>query len=347
MSGPRLVTVRSTDTVEQVSAKMQTSTAPLAFVTGDDHAFVGIISDWSLRTAVLAGKPRSESIAELIDPKPKRLKADADHRSDLSKASEASIDAMPIFEGAKPVGVAQVDLSKKLRSAIAVVMAGGRGQRLRPLTDKVPKPLLRIGDSTIIERIITSIGAAGVAAVYLSVNYKARVFEQRLKDGASLGVSLSYLKEDKKLDTAGSLSLLPSKPRGPILVTNADIMTRLDYNRLLRRHVLTGADATMAVVMHAAQIPYGVIQTDGDEMLGMQEKPQLSVPCNAGIYVLSPATLRLISKGEAIGMPALLDRIIAKGGSVKVFPVIESWFDIGSPEDFQKVLIEFATGEQH
>ena len=229
---------------------------------------------------------------------------------------------------------------------IAVIMAGGRGQRLRPLTDKVPKPLLKVGTSTIIERIIAALVQAGVEDVFLSVNYKAQVFEERLGDGAGLGTKLHYLKEVKKLGTAGSFSLLPGTPAGPILVTNADILTRLDFGGLLDFHRAHGAPATVGVVRFLAPIPYGVVRTEGDRLTGLEEKPEVPVLCNAGIYVLEPEVLDLVTDAEALNMPELLERLLTKGSEVRTFEIKEKWFDIGSPEDFQRVLIEFATGEE-
>lgn len=336
--------VKATDSIEQVAMKMSAASTGLAFVPTRGQR-PKVVRDSDLRKAMLQGSAPQDPVEPFV-ARPKTWLSPTEADRPPSPGSVGGQDLLPVMDGNQPIGVVETDLSKELAGAIAVVMAGGRGQRLRPLTDKVPKPLLRIGGSTIVERIIAAIASAEVKQVWLSVNYKARVFESRLKDGAHLGVELGYLKEETKLDTAGSLSLLPSRPKGPLLVTNADIMTRLSYRRMLRHHLISGADATIAVVMHAAPIPYGVVETRGDAMVGMAEKPDIRVPCNAGIYVLSPSALRLIRKSEPIGMPALLERILAKGGTVKTFPLIERWFDIGSPEDFQKVLLEFATGEE-
>lgn len=336
--------VKPTDSIEHVAMRMSDTGTGLAFITTSGGR-PRVVRDTDLRKAVLGGTSPLDPVEPFITRPKMWLSVDESKSPPPAEASRGE-DLIPVFDGHQTVGAVETDLSKPLAGAIAVVMAGGRGQRLRPLTDKVPKPLLRIGGSTIVERIIGAIASAGVNQVYLSVNYKARVFESRLKDGAHLGIDLSYLKEKEKLDTAGSLSLLPARPKGPLLVTNADIMTRLGYRRILRHHLLSGADATMAVVMHEAPIPYGVVETNGDRMVGMKEKPSIRVPCNAGIYVLSPTTLKLIGNNESIGMPQLLERILTKGGTVKIFPLIERWFDIGSPEDFQRVLMEFATGEE-
>lgn len=230
--------------------------------------------------------------------------------------------------------------------AVAVVMAGGRGQRLRPLTDKVPKPLLRVGSSSIVERIIATLAAAGIRRVFLSVNYKAEAFEERLGDGERLGVRLEYVRERTAMGTAGALSLLPELPEGPVVVTNGDIMTRLDFARLLDRHRATGAALTVAAVEHESQSPYAVLEMDGDRVAGLVEKPVRRDLCNAGIYVLDPTVLALVPKETALDMPDLIARAIGAGMPVRAFLITEKWFDIGSPEDFERVLHEFATGEE-
>ncbi len=225
-------------------------------------------------------------------------------------------------------------------------MAGGRGQRLRPLTDKVPKPLLRLGGSTIVERIIGSLASAGVRDVYLAVNYKAEAFEERMGDGASLGVALTYLHEEQALGTAGPLSLLPKPPEGPVLVTNADILTRMDFDTLFRAHAAGGAAVTIVAVEYQSRVPYAVLRTEGERLVAIEEKPSQRVLCNGGIYMLQPEVLRLVPPETPLDMPGLIEKVMAEGMPVHVFPITDKWFDIGSPEDFERVMLEFATGEE-
>ncbi|HYH28277.1 MAG TPA: sugar phosphate nucleotidyltransferase, partial [Actinomycetota bacterium] len=231
------------------------------------------------------------------------------------------------------------------KKPVAVVMAGGRGQRLRPLTDKVPKPLLRVGASSIIERIIASLASADVEDCYLAVNYKAEAFEERLGDGSGLGVRIHYLREKEPLGTAGPLSLLPDGV-GTTLVTNADILTRLDFRDLLEDHARHDAPVTVAATEYRARIPYAVLRTEGDRLLSIEEKPEQPVLCNAGIYVIDEQVRALVPSERMLDMPDLLEKAIADGYRVRVFPIGAKWFDIGSPEDFERVLLEFATGEE-
>jgi dTDP-glucose pyrophosphorylase len=318
----------------------------LAVVDGDGK-LLGTLTDGDVRRAVVAEKVPS-TVADAMNVSPVTLPRDAETEDVAAALAEGHHDAVALVEDGRFVELREAadEIAVEEALPIAVVMAGGRGQRLRPLTDKVPKPLLKVGTTTIIERIIGALRDSGVAEVYLSVNYKARVFEERLGDGDHLGVVIEYLREEKKLGTAGSLSLLPEEPSGPVLVTNADILTRLDFSRLFRYHRQHGAAATVAVVHHVTRIPYGVMNAAGGKLVGIEEKPEVRVLCNAGIYVLQPEVLRHVKPDEALDMPDLISRLLEEGIDVRVFPILERWFDIGSPEDFQRVLIEFATGEE-
>jgi dTDP-glucose pyrophosphorylase len=317
-------------------------------VVAEDGRFVGTIEDADVRRAALRGLPSDATVADGMNASPITLPADADEDDILRAVGDGSHAAVALVDGDRFVDLRDIEGVSRFEEPlpVAVVMAGGRGQRLRPLTDKVPKPLLKVGTTTIVERIIGALRDSGVAEVFLSVNYKAKAFEERLGDGESLGVAIEYLREQKKLGTAGSLSLLPEEPVGPVLVTNADILTRLDFGRLFRYHREHGGAATVAVVHHVTRIPYGVMNAEGDRLLRIEEKPEVKVLCNAGIYVLQPDVLRYVAPDEALDMPDLISRLLADGVDVHLFPILERWFDIGSPEDFQRVLIEFATGEE-
>lgn len=333
--------------VADAFAKMRNTGAGCLIVFGPGDKLIGPVSDADLRVAALQPDGLDVTLGSLVTKGFAKIPAgltDAKIRQLHLKNRSRSL---PVIERGKVKEVSSLEgFSKGLPRPVAVIMAGGRGQRLRPLTDKVPKPLLKVGATTIIERIILGLSAAGVEDVFISVNYKAGAFEKRIGDGARLGVKVTYLREETKLGTAGSLSLLPEIPEGPVLVTNADILTRLDFSRLLDYHWHQNPSATVAAVRHSAQIPYGVMRTEGSALVGVEEKPEVHVLCNAGIYVLDPKSLKEVPKNTFIDMPDLLSSLVAKKKGVEVFPIVEKWFDIGSPEDFQKVLIEFATGEE-
>jgi NDP-sugar pyrophosphorylase family protein len=228
----------------------------------------------------------------------------------------------------------------------AVVLAGGKGQRLRPLTDKVPKPLLTVGRTTILERVLETLRSSGITDVWLAVNYKAEMIEDRVGDGNAYDLKVQYLRERKPLHTAGPLSLLPERPTGPILVTNADQVTALNFARMVDWHCAEGAAITVGSFEHSTQVPYGVLEVDGTRFLGIAEKPVLRSRCNAGIYVLDPSVIDLVPPDTHFGMDRLLAAAVAADLPVSVFPILETWIDIGTPEELEKALLWFATGEE-
>jgi NDP-sugar pyrophosphorylase family protein len=228
---------------------------------------------------------------------------------------------------------------------VGVLMVGGRGERLRPLTDKMPKPLLKIGGAAIVERLIGSMHAAGVEDVYLTVNYKAEQFEERLGDGAGLRVRLHYVREEQPLDTAGALSLLQPLDR-PLLVSNGDLVTTIDFAAMLDFHRFHRSAITVAGVEYAATVPYGVLRTAEHHLLHIDEKPTTRQLVSGGIYVLSPDVLRYVPGDQAFKMTDLIDCALRDGLGVSVFPVLERWSDIGSKDEFERVLFEFAVEEE-
>ena len=229
--------------------------------------------------------------------------------------------------------------------ATVVVMAGGRGERLRPLTDKMPKPLLRIGGAAIVERLIEAFHRAGVTDAWLTLNYMAEEFEQRLGETTPSGVRLHYVRETERLDTAGALSLIPP-PEQLLLVSNGDLVTTVDFAAMVDFHRFHGAAITVAGVEYAATVPYGVLRTADHHLLHIDEKPTTRQLVSGGMYVLSPEVLRYVPAGRPFQMPQLIDAVLNDGLSVTVFPVLERWSDIGSKEEFERVLYEFAVEEE-
>jgi NDP-sugar pyrophosphorylase family protein len=220
----------------------------------------------------------------------------------------------------------------------AVVMAGGKGTRLRSLSGNVPKPLLTLGSSTIVERILDSITAENV---YLSVNYRAAMFKKRIGD------RVTYIDETQPLGNAGALSLVPAKGAPYVYITNADLITDENPQRMLDFHRAHDGPITMACASFATTLKYGVVHATKKGVLdGFEEKPVKTYLCNAGMYIVDRPMLKLVPKNKFFQMPDLIDAVQRRGEDVHVFPLWEHWVDAGSPEEFQEVLIEFARGER-
>jgi len=271
---------------------------------------VGTLNDVTVRRALLAGgDPATLRVAAVLD------------------------DAPLVDPGARP-------------AATVVVMAGGRGERLRPLTDHLPKPLLAVGRTTILERLLERLFESGFSDVFLAVNYMAEKIETAIGNGARFGMRVRYLHEEEPLHTAGALSLLPERPAGPVVVLNADQVTQLSFARMVDYHVVEDAAITMGVFFHEEQVRYGVVDLDGNAVTGVREKPTLRWPCNAGFYVVDPAMLDLVPPGTRYGMDELTNAALTAGKKVVAFPIVETWLDIGNFDDLNNALMWFVTGEE-
>jgi dTDP-glucose pyrophosphorylase len=343
-----LTTVRPDQTLHEAFALCAASGERLAVVVGADGRAVAAVTDSDIRRAVLRGVALDAPVDAIVSSAP--LLVGYDEPDDVVRermlthglAALAVVDA----EG-RPAGIRRLaDLDPDARPApLGVLMVGGRGERLRPLTDKMPKPLLRIGGAAIVERLIDAFHRTGVTDVWLTLNYMADEFEQRLGQTTDAGVRLHYVREPERLDTAGALSLIPP-PEQPLLVSNGDLVTTIDFSAMVDFHRFHRAAITVAGVEYSATVPYGVLRTADHHLLHIDEKPTTRQLVSAGMYVLAPEVLRYVPSGRAFSMPELIDAALHDGLSVAVFPVLERWSDIGSKDEFERVLFEFAVEEE-
>lgn len=224
----------------------------------------------------------------------------------------------------------------------AVLMLGGNGMRLRPLTENCPKPLLKVGGKSILERTVESLASRGLRHLLFCVHYKMEMIEDAFGEGGKWGVKIKYFRESDLLGTAGSLSFLRGKLEQPAIVMNGDLITDLDFLDLLRFHNEKGAAATMGVVPYEVQIPYGVVHCDGEKISSIVEKPVVRSLANAGIYVLSPRVYSEIPENTRYDMPMLFEKLLEKGEMTCAYQIKSKWIDIGSIEEFQRAQNEFS-----
>jgi NDP-sugar pyrophosphorylase family protein len=222
------------------------------------------------------------------------------------------------------------------KNNIAVIMAGGKGLRLKPLTDNCPKPMITVAGRPILERIILHLEAYGIRNIYIAINYLGEMIENYFKDGSSLGCSIKYIKEEKPLGTGGPLSLLPDKTKETILVLNGDLVTQVNIDKMIRFHEKNQFEATIGAKIHRVNIPFGVIQNDGDNLIGLHEKPMYDYYVNAGIYCLAPSVIDLIPPNEEYPITDIFDQLIQKKKKTGVFYVEEDWIDVGIHKELEK-----------
>ena len=316
----------------------------------DDRRLVGVLTDGDIRRAILRGVSFEEpciSIASrnpVVAP-PHVSPSEALHLMDHGR--NFMVNHLPVVDAGERVVdlLLRRDLVTEDHLALsAVIMAGGFGTRLRPLTEELPKPMLPVGGRPLMERIIEQLRQAGIRRVNVSTYYRSEEIVKHFGDGRAFGVELNYVTEDRPLGTAGSLGLMEA-PHEPLLVINGDILTRIDFRAMLDFHREQRADMTVAVRQHEFRVPYGVIETDGVTITGIWEKPLMRHFINAGIYLLNPEVCQFIPNDRPYDMPDLISRLVAEGRRVVGFPVREYWLDIGQVEDYQKALADIENGE--
>ena len=301
----------------------------------DSDILYGVVTDGDIRRGLLRGKTIDTPVREVMQKNFKSVSHSASKREAFSLMKREKLSQIPVLDKDKKiVNLFLLDEFVKSESLTntVVIMAGGKGTRLLPLTKNCPKPMLRIGGKPLLRIILEQCIDAGFSNFYFSVNYLKEYIKDYFNNGSNWGVQIRYLEESKPLGTAGSLGLLSTTLKEPILVLNGDILTRVEYSNLLQFHNKRKLSITMCVRENRIQIPYGVIRMENDKFLGIDEKPILRQNVNAGIYVLDPKILKLIPKNTFFSIPQLLEKAATNNSSVGVFPVYEYWLDVGMPE---------------
>jgi dTDP-glucose pyrophosphorylase len=310
----------------------------LGFALVVDHGkLIGVATDGDVRRALIRGVTTNASIRIAMNAQPVVGRANERPAEWRRKLHERRIRHLPIIDDTgQLLRIVNAGSCSQPRDNWAVVMAGGLGTRLRPITAQVPKPMIEIGGTPILETILRTLTSCGITRVFFAVNYRADMIVDHFGDGDRWDAHIEYLREPKPLGTAGALSLLPQVPATPLLVMNGDILTGLDYGEMLDEHSGSGAAATVCVREHATQIPYGVIDANGANLLAITEKPVVTHLTSAGVYALSAETLRRVPPGGHIDMPELMQSLVAHGQRVQIYRIEEYWIDIGRIDDLER-----------
>jgi dTDP-glucose pyrophosphorylase len=331
--------VPASASLREVIAVIDKGAAQIALVVNGDQKLLGTMTDGDIRRALLRGDSLESPVERFMCRNFRALPATATEEGALAFMRRETLHQLPALdESGKVVRLFLLEelIQPKTRPNVVVIMAGGEGKRLRPLTYKCPKPMLRVGGKPLLEIIIEQCVDAGFQRFYLAVNYLKENIQNYFEDGARWNVRIDYLEENEPLGTAGALSLLPETINEPFLVLNSDVLTRVDYGRLLRFHEEHAAAATLCVREHTTQIPYGVVQMNDLRVLTLEEKPVLSHYVNAGIYLLDPRLLTLVPKNQFFDMPQLLEQAVQQQQRVSAFPIHEYWLDVGHPETLER-----------
>jgi len=311
-----------------------------------DTKLLGVVTDGDVRRALMRGVTTGSPTRDAMNARPILGTLEEGPAGWRRKMRENGIRHLPLTDGG---GRMQRLISERggsdTRENWVVLMAGGLGTRLRPITESIPKPMVEVGGRPILETIIGTLAHSGFQRLFLSVNYRAEAIERHFGDGNGFGVQIEYLRESKRMGTAGALSMLPSVPRAPMLLMNGDVLTGMDLGEFLDIHAQNGASATVGVREFSTKIPYGVIELEHERVVGIREKPDIRHWVSAGIYALSPELLPLVPIGEYFDMPTLLDKTVRSGREVRAHPIREYWIDVGRLDDLERARQEFQGGE--
>lgn len=311
----------------------------IALVVDPAGILVGTLTDGDIRRGLLRGLDLHSPIETLIRREalvvPPGLSRDSiTHLMQVNKLFQ-----LPIVDSERRlIGLHLWDevTEPTDKPNLVIIMAGGKGKRLRPQTEACPKPLLTVAGKPMLQHIIERAKREGFRRFLIAINYLGEMIEDYFGDGAKVGVSVDYLRETAPLGTAGALSLISPVPNLPFIVINGDVICDIRYGEILDFHQRHESEATMAVRLHEWQHPFGVVQTNGIEIVGFEEKPVIRRHINAGVYALSPAALQCLNEGGYCDMPNLFERLQAKGQRTVAYPMHEPWLDVGRPDDLVK-----------
>lgn len=301
-------------------------------VVDENNKLLGTITDGDIRRAVIFGNPLDACVHSIMFKSPTTALRTTSENELQKIINDKRIKLVPIVDNGIVVDVFTVDVDET-KDIPVVLMAGGLGSRLGDLTKDYPKPMLEVGGKPVLERIIENFTRVGFKNFYISVNFKAEIIEDYFKNGESFNCKINYLRETNRLGTAGSLSLLPNELKGPMVVMNGDLLTLVDFRRLVSFHLTHKTGVTMCTRQFEMQVPYGVVNINDGIIMSMEEKPSHSFNVNAGVYVIDADYLKNIRVNEYLDMPHFVQSLMNKNINVHCFPMIEKWIDIGKLSD--------------
>jgi len=327
-------------TIGDAIRNLDDSKLQISLVVAPDGCLIGTITDGDIRRGLLQGFNLEDQVGKILKHDAMVAPKDMKFELVMQTMQANQILQMPIVDKeSKVVGLHiwnALETNKSTRSNIMVIMAGGFGTRLRPHTENCPKPMLLIHNKPILEHIIMNAKAEGFQEFIFTIHYLGHMIEEYFGKGEQWGVNINYIKETSPLGTSGALSLLKKRPDKPFVVTNGDVITDINYGNVLDFHCKGSSIATMAVKQYDLKNPFGVVQIDGLDIVGFEEKPVVKSNINAGVYVLNPDVVGYIEKDVYCDMPSLFENLRLDGKSIKAYLAHEKWMDIGRIDDLEK-----------
>ena len=331
-------------TIANALSVIDSGAVKIALVVDTDNKLLGTLSDGDIRRGLLRKKLLNETIEDVYFKNPITAKKGCSKEDLLHLCLVNGIAQVPIVdEDRKVIDLFIIDdgLQKKQHENHVVLMVGGLGTRLRPLTENTPKPMLEVGGKPILETIVRCFVDSGFTNITMCLGYKSNIVQDYFQDGSDFGANIDYIDEEKRMGTAGALTLLEERLDNPFFVMNGDLLTNIDFEKMLDFHVEYNSKATMCVREYDIEVPYGVVNVANENITSIEEKPIHRFFVNAGIYLLEPDCIDLIPDNEFYDMPTLFEELIATKEKVVSFPLQEYWLDIGRIADYERANIEY------
>ena len=315
----------------------------VAVVLSDDGLLLGMLSDGDIRRALLKGMSLDDSITSIINKHPVVANINDTKERILELANEKKLHQIPIISNGKLIGIQDIRefLAPKNKPNKVILMVGGLGTRLRPLTNDVPKPMLDVGNKPILHTIVENFAKYGYTDIIMCVNYKSEIIKEYFGNGDKFGVKIEYVLESQRMGTAGALSLLQKRPKDDFFVMNGDLLTNVNFEYLHEYHKDSNALASICIRKYEMQVPYGVVNVRANKVTSIEEKPTQSFFVSAGIYMFSPIVLDFIPKGVFYDMPTLFGELLKQGFAVYPFFIREYWLDIGKMDEYRRANDEY------
>lgn len=339
------IIVKETTSIKEVLQIIDKSSKQLAIVVDKNKKLLGTISDGDIRRALLKNMSLSESVKNIYFKDPTVANINNSKEEIINICRVKKIHQIPVVDdNGNLIGIEILDelISKEEKINKVILMVGGLGTRLRPLTENTPKPMLKVGNKPILQTIVEKFAEYGYTNIIMCVNYKSDIIQDYFKDGKELGVNIEYILEEQRMGTAGALSLLKDKPNEPFFVMNGDLLTNVNFEHLHNYHLATNSMATMCVREYDFQVPYGVVNIKDSKIISIEEKPTHKFFVSAGIYMLNSEVLNYIPQNEFYDMPTLFEKLISLNQNTVSFPIREYWLDIGRMEEYKKANDEYS-----
>lgn len=338
------IKLKQNATIKEALSIIDSGAMQIALVVDDNDKLLGTLTDGDIRRGILKGLDLDSSIETIVFKEPAIAKISSTKEEILKIALSKKLHQIPIVDDNGIVlDLKEIEelVEPKIKTSRVILMVGGLGTRLRPLTQDTPKPMLKVGNKPILQTIVERFAEYGFVNITMCVNFNASIIRDYFSDGKEFGVNIDYVLEEKRMGTAGALSLLKERPSEPFFVMNGDLLTNVNFEHIFNYHILNKATATMCVREYDYEVPYGVVKMNDNKIIEIAEKPVQKFFVSAGIYMLSPEILDLIPKNEFYDMPALFEKLIKLSKNVISFPIREYWLDIGRMEEYQRANEEY------